>query len=89
MAERPSDLNETEFAVLEDLVAQNGSDFAFGDSIEISVCTKKQRSGYVSQLVQKGYVKIYDETDPDYPDTIVMTQKTHKMFNTYHAGEEG
>jgi hypothetical protein len=55
-------LNETETAVLEELKESsegNGHDFGFTD--EITVVRSNQVSGYISQLVQKGYIVTYEQ----------------------------
>ena len=53
-------LNETESAVLEQLRVSsegNGHDFGFTD--EVTVVQPNLVGGYVSQLVQKGYINVY------------------------------
>ena len=57
-------LNETESVVLEQLrqsSESNGHDFGFTD--EVTVVRPNQVGGYVSQLVQKGYLTIWEGDD--------------------------
>ncbi len=63
-AKRPSDLNPTEWAVMQELYKSsdgNGHDFGFTDEVG-DACTAAQVPGYITQLSKKGYISPYSDT---------------------------
>lgn len=58
-------LNEKELAVFkaiaENIQSNTGGQFGYSDEVEIEGVSKRQLSGYVSQLVQKGLFTVDDE----------------------------
>ena len=63
-----SDLNENELKVLKSLVkssAGNGHDFGWTDEYQYCGFNQHQMAGYISQLVQKDYIRTEDlSNDP-------------------------
>lgn len=59
-----SDLNQTEKEVLTaiaDASRGNGGDFTYFDEVAVNGLSVSQLKGYVSQLVQKGYISISND----------------------------
>ncbi len=82
---RPEDLNETEWEVLLQLVESsegNGHDFCFTD--ELTCVAPERRSGYVSQLVQKGYltspVKHIVNQGTPWAESVTQAELTERTF---------
>ena len=90
-----SDLNQTEQAVLKSLVessAGNGHDFGWTDEVNAAAIgiTKAQVSGYVSQLVQKGYIESLADYDDGWENGFKLTTKGHDFGGTgYQVDESG
>lgn len=81
-----NDLNANELIVLTALVGAsdgNGHDFGFTEDawrthigdLDESVISKKQFSGYVSQLTQKGYIRNLAEHDKSWTGGFQLTKK--------------
>jgi hypothetical protein len=85
--QRPDDLNETEWAVLQELFTSsdgNGHDFGFTD--DISCVTAAQKGGYVSQLSQKGYIIVDEPYRVNDADVVVQFNFTMKGFKVFGVG---
>jgi hypothetical protein len=76
------DLNENELKVLNSLVkssAATGHDFGWTDEWEECGLTKHQMAGYIGQLVQKDYIRVYDNSeDPGLANNDVQFEFTLK-----------
>lgn len=64
--ENMTSLNPTEQAIMQELYHSsegNGHDFGFTDGVNCQKLgiTRRQLSGYISQLSQKGYIHVYNE----------------------------
>lgn len=60
------DLNENELKVLKSLVnssAGNGHDFGWTDEYQDCGFSKHQMAGYIGQLVQKDFIRVYDNSE--------------------------
>jgi hypothetical protein len=80
-------LNENELKVLKSLVsssADTGHDFGWTDEHDDCGFSKHQMAGYISQLSQKEYIELYDNSDD--PGTLCMdvefsfTEKARKLL---------
>lgn len=79
------DLNEIEEMVLREFFKSsegNGHDFGFADEINTDKIgiTRKQLSGYISQLSQKGYIHVFDSGGEKWAEQIVFTRKGFMFF---------
>lgn len=82
MKNKMYDLNNIEREILKDLFhssAGNGHDFGFTDDVNTNRIgiTRKQLSGYISQLSQKGYILCYPENEFN---QFSFTEKGMKYF---------
>jgi hypothetical protein len=83
--QKNDDLNETERGVLAALIEESsgyGHDFGITEDVVLPEgVTPKQFSGYMSQLVQKGYVRVENDQGAisfdgrRLPDQFVLTEK--------------
>lgn len=78
---QPTDLNDKEFGVMRGLIKASegqGHDFGFTDGFDAKEfgITEAQRSGYVSQLIQKGYIDNgFTHHDPSWKWGFQLTKK--------------
>ena len=64
---KPENLNFEEYAVLisceSAIQAETGGDLGYGSDVELNGLSKRQIAGFLSQLVQKGYIVIDEYRD--------------------------
>ena len=79
-----TDLNEPEKKVLKALVKESenyGHDFGITDDVELPEgITPQQFSGYMSQLVQKGYVWVANDQGSSLPNQFVLEPKALEVL---------
>lgn len=77
-----TNLNENECAVLYALVEVFNGDFGFTDEITVEGIDKAQHSGYVTSLVNKGWVNCFTG-DPEWVNGFEITPKAIAHLNLY------
>jgi len=64
---KPENLNFEEYAVLvmceRAIQTETAGDFGYGSDVELNGLSKRQIAGFLSQLVQKGYIVIDEYRD--------------------------
>lgn len=57
-------LNQTEWNVLQacrdQVEAETGNEFGYADAVKVATLSKYQLAGYISQLVQKGFLYVHE-----------------------------
>lgn len=87
-----NDLNEIEEKVLRSIFKSsegNGHDFGFTDDAETDSIgiSRRQLSGYISQLSKKGYIHIYEPGCKEQFKQFVFTKKGFLFFGLTNLAE--